>query len=82
MMKSYLILLRTIRSKIPNIFNYGRWFPTIERSIEAGRLGFDCVSTTLMGLQQQNRKDITIGWNNDFARFKEILKTAKIPVYC
>ena len=51
---------------------------TIDEAIEAGKLGFDCVSTTLMGYTKESE-----GHNiadNDFARLKEILKTVRIPV--
>ena len=51
---------------------------TLDEAIRAEQLGFDCVSTTLMGYTEQSQ-----GHNiadNDFERLKEILKAVQIPV--
>ena len=51
---------------------------TLDEVIRAEQLGFDCVSTTLMGYTEQSQ-----GHNiadNDFERLKEILKAVQIPV--
>lgn len=69
--------VQNIRSKYPNRLLMAD-ISTIEEAIEAEKLGFDCVSTTLMGYTKESE-----GHNiadDDFARLKEILKTVKIPV--
>lgn len=51
---------------------------TLEEAVRAERLGFDCVSTTLMGYTAQSE-----GHNiadDDFARLKAILAAVHIPV--
>ncbi|WP_228552446.1 N-acetylmannosamine-6-phosphate 2-epimerase [Gracilibacillus salitolerans] len=51
---------------------------TLDEAIQAQQLGFDCVSTTLIGYTEQ-----TVGQNiadNDFDILKQILGTVTIPV--
>ena len=51
---------------------------TLDEAVRAEQLGFDCVSTTLMGYTEQSQ-----GHNiadNDFERLKEILAAVRIPV--
>lgn len=51
---------------------------TVEEVFEAERLGFDVVSTTLMGYTEASKgHDIA---ENDFARLKEVLAYVKAPV--
>lgn len=51
---------------------------TVEEVFEAERLGFDVVSTTLMGYTEASKgHDIA---ENDFARLKEVLAHVKAPV--
>lgn len=51
---------------------------TVEEVFEAERLGFDVVSTTLMGYTEASKgHDIA---ENDFARLKEVLARVKAPV--
>ncbi|MGB3160333.1 N-acetylmannosamine-6-phosphate 2-epimerase [Carnobacterium sp.] len=69
--------VKAIRLKYPTILLMAD-ISTIEEAIEADKLGFDCVSTTLMGYTKESE-----GHNiadDDFARLKEILKTVNIPV--
>lgn len=51
---------------------------TLEEAVEAERLGFDCVSTTLMGYTAQSEGQNIA--DNDFARLKTILQAVRIPV--
>lgn len=51
---------------------------TLEEAIYAEKLGFDCVSTTLMGYTEQS-KGCNIA-DEDFRRLKEILEAVSIPV--
>lgn len=69
--------VQNIRVKYPDVLLMAD-ISTIEEAVEAEKLGFDCVSTTLMGYTKESE-----GHNiadEDFARLKEILKTVKIPV--
>lgn len=69
--------VKAIRLNYPTILLMAD-ISTIEEAIEADKLGFDCVSTTLMGYTKESE-----GHNiadDDFARLKEILKTVNIPV--
>lgn len=51
---------------------------TVEEVLEAEKLGFDCVSTTLMGYTEKSEgHDIA---DNDFERLKEILEKVSVPV--
>lgn len=51
---------------------------TLEEAMNAEMLGFDCVSTTLIGYTEQTvGQDIS---DNDFQRLKEILAAVKIPI--
>ena len=51
---------------------------TLDEAIRAEQLGFDCVSTTLMGYTEQSQGHNSA--DNDFERLKEILKAVQIPV--
>lgn len=69
--------VQKIRTKYPKVLLMAD-VSTIEEAVEAEKLGFDCVSTTLMGYTKESE-----GHNiadDDFVRLKEILKTVKIPV--
>lgn len=51
---------------------------TVEEVLSAEKIGFDCVSTTLMGYTEESA-----GYNiadNDFARLKEIVAKVSVPV--
>lgn len=51
---------------------------TVEEAIEAEKLGFDCVSTTLMGYTDASKEyNVT---TNDFYYLTEILKHVNVPV--
>ncbi|MCA9764852.1 MAG: N-acetylmannosamine-6-phosphate 2-epimerase [Carnobacterium sp.] len=69
--------VQSIRSTYPNVLLMAD-ISTLEEAIEAEKLGFDCVSTTLMGYTKESE-----GHNiadDDFARLKAILKSVTIPV--
>lgn len=51
---------------------------TIEDAIQAERLGFDCISTTLHGYTEET-KGLKL-YDNDFEFLKEVLETVNIPV--
>lgn len=51
---------------------------TLEEGVEAEKLGFDCVSTTLSGYTPYS----TQSDEADFKLLKKLVKTVKIPVIC
>ena len=51
---------------------------TLEEAVRAEKLGFDCVSTTLMGYTEQSEGQNIA--DNDFERLKNILKAVHVPV--
>lgn len=51
---------------------------TLEEGIEAEKLGFDCVSTTLSGYTPYSKQSNSV----DFELLEELVKTVKIPVIC
>lgn len=51
---------------------------TLEEAVIAENLGFDCISTTLMGYTEESRQDDIEA--NDFEKLKEIIKVVTIPV--
>lgn len=69
--------VQEIRSKYPSILLMAD-ISTIEEAIEADKLGFDVVSTTLMGYTKESEGDNVA--DEDFKRLKEILKIVKMPV--
>ncbi|MED3782595.1 N-acetylmannosamine-6-phosphate 2-epimerase [Heyndrickxia sporothermodurans] len=69
--------VKKIKKKYSNVLLMAD-ISTISEAIEAEKLGFDCVSTTLMGYTESSQDyNVTI---NDFYYLKEILKSVKIPV--
>ena len=69
--------VQAIREKYPTLLLMADT-ATIEEAKEAEELGFDCVSTTLMGYTEQSKGDDIA--DDDFARLKTIVKQASIPV--
>lgn len=51
---------------------------TLEEALNAEKIGFDCVSTTLMGYTEESYQHNIA--DNDFEKLKEILGAVKIPV--
>lgn len=51
---------------------------TLDEAIRAAQMGFDCVSTTLMGYTEQSEGQNIA--DDDFARLKAILAAVSIPV--
>lgn len=51
---------------------------TFEEGIEAERIGFDCISTTLSGYTPYSTQSNSV----DFELLEELVKTVKIPVIC
>lgn len=51
---------------------------TLAEAVEAEKLGFDCVSTTLIGYTEESIQDDVA--ENDFEKLREILAQIKIPV--
>lgn len=69
--------LDQIREKYPSILLMAD-ASTVEEVLAAEKLGFDCVSTTLMGYTEKSKgHDIA---DNDFERLKEILSKVSVPV--
>lgn len=69
--------VQAIRAKYPSTLLMAD-IATIDEAIEAERLGFDCVSTTLMGYTKESKGDNIA--DNDFERLKTILTSVNIPV--
>lgn len=75
--KSLESFVSAIREKYPDVLLMAD-VATIEEAVTAEKLGFDCVSTTLMGYTPESEgHDIS---DEDFFRLKEILKKLTIPV--
>lgn len=51
---------------------------TFEEGIEAEKIGFDCISTTLSGYTPYSKQSNSV----DFELLEELVKTVKIPVIC
>lgn len=51
---------------------------TLEEGIEAEKIGFDCISTTLSGYTPYSKQSNSV----DFELLEELVKTVKIPVIC
>lgn len=69
--------IKEIRAKYPSILLMAD-ASTVEEVLEAEKLGFDCVSTTLMGYTEKSKgHDIS---DNDFERLKEIVARVSVPV--
>ena len=51
---------------------------TFEEGIEAEKIGFDCISTTLSGYTPYSTQSNSV----DFELLEELVKTVKIPVIC
>jgi len=51
---------------------------TLEEGIEAEKIGFDCISTTLSGYTEYSKQSNKV----DFELLEELIKTVKIPVIC
>ena len=51
---------------------------TLEEGIEAEKIGFDCISTTLSGYTAYSKQSNKV----DFELLEELIKTVKIPVIC
>lgn len=69
--------VQAIRSKYPSILLMAD-ASTVEEVIEAEKIGFDCVSTTLMGYTKKSEGQNIA--DNDFERLKIILDTVNVPV--
>ena len=69
--------VQAIRSKYPSILLMAD-ASTVEEVIEAEKIGFDCVSTTLMGYTKKSEGQNIA--DNDFERLKIILETVNVPV--
>lgn len=69
--------VQAIRSKYPSILLMAD-VSTVEEVIEAEKIGFDCVSTTLMGYTKKSEGQNIA--DNDFERLKIILDTVNVPV--
>lgn len=71
------ILLRQIKAKNSNVLLMAD-ISTVSEAMEAERLGFDCISTTLMGYTDTSKNyNVT---TNDFYYLTEILKNVTVPV--
>ena len=69
--------VREIRKEVPDKLLMAD-IATLEEALRAEKLGFDCVSTTLIGYTEQSQgKNIS---DHDFALLKEILNAVHIPV--
>ncbi|MGX7420483.1 N-acetylmannosamine-6-phosphate 2-epimerase [Carnobacterium gallinarum] len=66
-----------IRQKYPQLLLMADT-ATLSEALEAERLGFDCVSTTLVGYTEESAQDDLAA--DDFEKLKEILNQVHIPV--
>ncbi|MDN6295588.1 MAG: N-acetylmannosamine-6-phosphate 2-epimerase [Alkalibacterium sp.] len=69
--------INEIRAKYPSIPLMAD-ASTVEEVLAAERMGFDCVSTTLMGYTEYSTGDNIA--DNDFERLKEIVSKVSVPV--
>lgn len=71
-----------IKSLLEAIHKKGRLamadISTLEEGINAEKLGFDCISTTLSGYTPYSKQSDSV----DFDLLKELVKIIKIPVIC
>lgn len=51
---------------------------TVEEAINAEQIGFDCVSTTLMGYTEESKNYTAL--KNNFEKLKEVVASVNIPV--
>ncbi len=70
-------LVSEIRAKYPNVALMAD-VSTVEEAIQAEMLGFDCISTTLVGYTDYTEGTSTA--EHDFALLKEIVSAVKQPV--
>lgn len=70
-------LMTKIKVKYPDVLLMADT-ATIAEAITAEKLGFDCVSTTLMGYTEQSSGDNIE--DDDFSRLKEILTSLSVPI--
>lgn len=70
-------LIQQIKEKYPNILLMAD-IATISEALTAEKLGFDCVSTTLMGYTEESKGDNIA--DNDFEKLREIIEQCNIPV--
>ncbi|WP_219620951.1 N-acetylmannosamine-6-phosphate 2-epimerase [Bacillus sp. V3-13] len=70
-------LIKDVREKYPHLLLMAD-ISTLDEAINAEELGFDCVSTTLIGYtnETEGRKV----YENDFEILKKIVKSVKVPV--
>lgn len=73
-LESFIQIIKTKNSNVLLMADIS----TVSEAIEAERLGFDCVSTTLMGYTETS-KDYNVT-TNDFYYLTEILKNVNIPL--
>jgi N-acylglucosamine-6-phosphate 2-epimerase len=69
--------VKSIRSKYPDVLLMAD-ISTLDDALEADRLEFDCISSTLHGYTE-NTKDSKL-FSNDFQFIKELLDAVTIPV--
>jgi N-acylglucosamine-6-phosphate 2-epimerase len=70
-------MVAAIRNKYPDVALMAD-VSTLEEAIEADRLGFDCISTTLVGYTAYTAG--ASASDNDFALLKEMAQSVKAPV--
>ncbi|MBS4206683.1 N-acetylmannosamine-6-phosphate 2-epimerase [Bacillus sp. FJAT-50079] len=75
--ESLKTFIENIKAKNSNVLLMAD-ISTVSEAIEAEKLGFDCVSTTLMGYTDAS-KEYNVS-TNDFYYLTEILKNVNIPV--
>lgn len=71
------LLIKNIKSKYPNLALMAD-ISTVEEAITAESLGFDCISTTLVGYTKETEGKMV--YEDDFQILKDILKVVNIPV--
>ncbi len=69
--------IKKVRERVPNTLLMAD-IATLEEAVRAEKLGFDCVSTTLIGYTEQT-KGLNIA-DNDFSILKEIVAALNVPV--
>ncbi|MFK9093848.1 N-acetylmannosamine-6-phosphate 2-epimerase [Bacillus salipaludis] len=75
--ESLQTFIKKIKAKNSNVLLMAD-ISTVSEAIEAEKIGFDCVSTTLMGYTDTS-KDYNVT-TNDFYYLTEILKNVNVPV--